>query len=79
MQFWISRFDDGPSLAVSRRQANMKQITMLSITDTYTQVLDCLADKNPKATFYVIGANIVNHPEILQATDFAGHEVSLSH
>ncbi|KAG8743493.1 chitin deacetylase [Ceratobasidium sp. 414] len=38
------------------------------------KVLNYLANKNLKASFYVIGANIVNHPEILQATYLAGHE-----
>ncbi|CAE7208393.1 unnamed protein product [Rhizoctonia solani] len=40
------------------------------------KVLNYLADKNLKASFYVIGANIVNHPEILQATYLAGHEIA---
>lgn len=41
------------------------------------KVLNYLADKNLKASFYVIGANIVNHPEILQATYLAGHEIAI--
>ncbi|CAE6475949.1 unnamed protein product [Rhizoctonia solani] len=40
------------------------------------KVLNYLADKNLKASFYVIGANIINHPEILQATYLAGHEIA---
>ncbi|CAE6502235.1 unnamed protein product [Rhizoctonia solani] len=40
------------------------------------KVLNYLADKKLKASFYVIGANIVNHPEILQATYLAGHEIA---
>ncbi|ELU37179.1 chitin deacetylase [Rhizoctonia solani AG-1 IA] len=39
------------------------------------KVLNYLAEKNLKASFYVIGANVVNHPEILQATYLAGHEL----
>ncbi|KAG8720528.1 chitin deacetylase [Ceratobasidium sp. 395] len=41
------------------------------------KVLNYLAEKNLKASFYVIGANIVNHPEILQATYLAGHEIAI--
>ncbi|KAG9090829.1 chitin deacetylase [Ceratobasidium sp. UAMH 11750] len=41
------------------------------------KVLNYLADKKLKASFYVIGANIVNHPEILQATYIAGHEIAI--
>ncbi|EUC60811.1 carbohydrate esterase family CE10 polysaccharide deacetylase, putative [Rhizoctonia solani AG-3 Rhs1AP] len=40
------------------------------------KVLNYLAEKSLKASFYVIGANIVNHPEILQATYLAGHEIA---
>ncbi|CAE6359552.1 unnamed protein product [Rhizoctonia solani] len=40
------------------------------------KVLNYLAEKNLKASFYVIGANVVNHPEILQATYLAGHEIA---
>ncbi|QRV74390.1 chitin deacetylase [Ceratobasidium sp. AG-Ba] len=41
------------------------------------KVLNYLAEKNLKASFYVIGANVVNHPEILQATYLAGHEIAI--
>lgn len=41
------------------------------------KVLNYLAEKDLKASFYVIGANIVNHPEILQATYQAGHEIAI--
>lgn len=40
------------------------------------KVLNYLEEKNLKATFYVIGANVVNHPEILQATYIQGNEAS---
>ncbi|KAF8594336.1 glycoside hydrolase/deacetylase [Ceratobasidium sp. AG-I] len=41
------------------------------------KVLNYLAANDLKASFYVIGANIVNHPEILQATYLAGHEIAI--
>ncbi|CAE7056042.1 unnamed protein product, partial [Rhizoctonia solani] len=41
------------------------------------KVLNYLEDKKIKATFYVIGSNVIDKPAILQATYLAGHEIAL--
>ncbi|KAG9128128.1 chitin deacetylase [Ceratobasidium sp. 392] len=41
------------------------------------KVLNYLEDKKLKATFYVIGSNVIDKPAILQATYLAGHEIAL--
>ncbi|QRV88745.1 chitin deacetylase [Ceratobasidium sp. AG-Ba] len=41
------------------------------------KVLNYLEDKKLKATFYVIGSNVIDKPAILQATYMAGHEIAL--
>ncbi|KAG8741471.1 chitin deacetylase [Ceratobasidium sp. 414] len=41
------------------------------------KVLNYLEDKKIKATFYVIGSNVVDKPATLQATYLAGHEIAL--
>jgi len=41
------------------------------------KVLNYLEDKKLKATFFIIGSNAIDKPEILQATYIAGHEIAL--
>ena len=43
---------------------------------TYTpELLKTLADYDAKATFFLIGKNVVKHPEIVKAEFAAGHEI----
>ncbi|CAE6458846.1 unnamed protein product [Rhizoctonia solani] len=41
------------------------------------KVLNYLEEQKLKATFYVIGSNVIDKPAILQATYLAGHEIAL--
>ncbi|KAI9353799.1 hypothetical protein BDR26DRAFT_796928, partial [Obelidium mucronatum] len=40
-------------------------------------VLDYFKSVNAKATFWVIGSNVVKHPEILLSTYQAGHDIGI--
>jgi peptidoglycan/xylan/chitin deacetylase (PgdA/CDA1 family) len=42
---------------------------------TTTQLLDILKERNIKATFFMIGPNVVAHPEIAQRVLTEGHEI----
>ncbi|CAG8497015.1 11133_t:CDS:2, partial [Scutellospora calospora] len=46
-------------------------------TDFTTQVLDFLDTQNIRVTFFVIGSNVIQHPEILQRAYKAGHQIGV--
>lgn len=40
------------------------------------RILDLLDNHNIKATFYIVGINAINHPDVIQEIHKRGHEVS---
>ena len=40
------------------------------------RILDCLDEYGVKATFYVVGMNAVNHPDVMKEIHSRGHELS---
>ncbi|MGQ9680428.1 MAG: polysaccharide deacetylase family protein [Candidatus Bathyarchaeia archaeon] len=45
--------------------------------NTIPRILDVLDDHGVKATFFVVGMNAVNHPEIMQMIRGRGHELAV--
>ncbi|MEO6507465.1 MAG: polysaccharide deacetylase family protein [Chthoniobacterales bacterium] len=58
---------DGPFIAMTFDDGPSEKLT--------PELLDLLAERNIHATFFVIGKNVVEHPEILQRAVREGHEI----
>jgi peptidoglycan-N-acetylglucosamine deacetylase len=58
---------DGPFIAMTFDDGPSEKLT--------PQLLDILARHHIHATFFVIGKNVVEHPEILQRAEREGHEI----
>jgi hypothetical protein len=58
----LTRIDDGPTVDGSFGT---------------TQLVEKLAETRAKATFYIVGSNAIQHPNVLKAVDAAGHELAL--
>ncbi|KAI8800368.1 hypothetical protein BJ742DRAFT_716930 [Cladochytrium replicatum] len=60
---WGLTYDDGP--------------TSNGGADDTPAILAALSKQNAKATFFAVGANIIQHPEILKQAYDAGHEIAV--
>jgi peptidoglycan/xylan/chitin deacetylase (PgdA/CDA1 family) len=69
-----------PKLVWSRPVDENSQAVYFTFDDGPTPeitnfVLDCLAEYEAKATFFCIGKNVVNNPEIVSSLLASGHQV----
>ncbi|KAJ3173874.1 chitin deacetylase [Geranomyces variabilis] len=59
---WGITYDDGP-------------ISANGVSDT-TALLTALKTANVKSTFFIVGSNGIQHPELVSAADQAGHQIA---
>ncbi|BBB90806.1 MAG TPA: polysaccharide deacetylase family protein [Methylomusa anaerophila] len=75
----VKMLDDNAT--VIKKVPTTHKVVALSFDDgphlkTTPEILAVLQEKNIKATFFVLGSNAANHPEIVAQASAAGHEIA---